>query len=76
MTLMELAGKTDDEYYAAEHSMKDVTSVYYKISYSEETPGNEELQILGTYYENFRHELNNELKLWEWIVFKIILPII
>jgi hypothetical protein len=75
-TLMELAEMIDDAYFAAHVSMKDITSVYYKIVYNGDDTTPEELKKIELFYTDFRHELNNELKLWEWIVYRILLPIL
>ncbi len=76
MTLMELAEQIDDSYFSAHVSMKNLTMIYYRAIYDDREIPREELGKIEIFYKDFRYEFNNELKLWEWFVYKILLPII
>jgi hypothetical protein len=66
----------DTAYYAHSVSMKNLTDTYYRIVYSDISIGEEEYKTMGVFYKNFRKELNSELKLWEWLIFRILIPYI
>jgi len=76
MTLMELADSIDESYFSAHVSMKALTMIYYRVLYDDHDIPKEELGNLEIFYKDFRYEFNNELKLWEWLLYKILLPII
>lgn len=73
---MELAEIIDDSYFARHVSMKDLTMVYYRVIYDDKEIPDEELAKLSVFHKDFLYEFNNELKLWEWFIYKILLPII
>lgn len=74
MTLMELAAKIDDAYYMAHVSMKDITKIYYKSTYGNKPVPKEEFRKMELFYKEFRREFNMELKIWEWILYRGIIP--
>lgn len=76
MTLKEFAAIIDDSYYTGNITMEELTQIYYKIIYDEQEIPEEEFRKMEIFYKEFRHEFNNELKLWEWIIYRILLPII
>lgn len=76
MTLKELAGKIDDVYFATHVSMEDLTNIYYRVIYDENEIPNNEFRKMEVFYKEFRYEFNNELKLWEWFVYRVLFPII
>ncbi|MBN2558024.1 MAG: transglutaminase domain-containing protein [Clostridia bacterium] len=74
MTLLELAARIDGAYFMAHYSMKDMTGIYYRILYDDAPVPLDELRKMEVFYREFRKEFNNELRLWEWIVFRFIIP--
>ncbi|MCK5758147.1 MAG: DUF4129 domain-containing protein [Clostridiales bacterium] len=74
MTLMELATRIDNAYYMAHVSMKEITGTYYKIMYDGDDISEEDFRKMEVFYKEFRYEFNNELKLWEWILYRFLFP--
>ncbi|MFO7611926.1 MAG: transglutaminase domain-containing protein [Clostridia bacterium] len=74
MTLLELAARIDEAYFMAHFSMKDITCIYYRILYDDAPVPLDELRKMELFYREFRKEFNSELRLWEWIVFRFIIP--
>jgi len=76
MTLKELAVKIDDSYFASHVSMEDLTNIYYRAVYDDNEIPLEDFRKMEVFYKEFRYELNNELKLWEWLIYRFLFPII
>ncbi|MBN1622772.1 MAG: hypothetical protein JXN10_05600 [Clostridia bacterium] len=76
ITLMEHAQRIDETFYMGKVSMKDLTRTYYKIMYSEEDIIYEAFTDMRIFFRDFRKELDNELRIWELLLFRILLPLI
>ena len=76
MTYMELAADIDRAYYAPSITMKNLTEVYYRVLYDDKEIPEEQFRIMEVFYKDFKEEFNNELKLWEWFVYRILNPLI
>jgi transglutaminase-like putative cysteine protease len=76
ITLMEHAQRIDETFYMGKVSMKDLTKTYYMILYSEESIDSEAFTDMQIFFRDFRKELDNELRMWELLIFRILLPLI
>lgn len=76
MTLKELAVIIDESYFAAHVSMEDLTNIYYRIIYDNNEIPQSDFENMEIFYKEFRYEFNNELKLWEWLIYRFLFPII
>jgi len=75
-TLAEHAQRIDETFYMGKVSMKDLTKTYYRILYSEEEVNSDEFHRMSEFFKDFRREMDSELRLWELILYRILLPLI
>jgi len=75
-TLAEHAQRIDETFYMGKVSMKDLTKTYYRILYSEEKINSDEFRRMSEFFKDFRREMDSELRLWELILYRILLPLI
>ncbi len=76
ITLMEHAQSVDELFYMGKISMKDLTKTYYMIMYSADDIDPSIYKEMQVFYRDFRKELDNELRMWELLIYRILLPLI
>ena len=75
-TLAEHAQKIDETFYMGKVSMKNLTKTYYKVLYAEENIEADSFMEMQTFFRDFRKELNSDLRLWEFLLYRVLLPLI